>query len=62
MLTAILYGLRLKAKLPMELALETGEASKQILAALICALFMGISIILGWALDRYIGDSSWTIL
>jgi hypothetical protein len=61
-LTVILYGLRLKVKLPMELALETGEASKQILAALTCAIFMGISIIVGWTLDCHMGDLSWSTL
>ena len=59
-LTVILYGL--KAKLPAELVLETGEASKQILAALSCAIFMGLSIIVGWSLDRYMGDLSWTAI
>jgi hypothetical protein len=54
-LTVILYGLRLKAKLPMEITLETGEASRQVLAALIFAVLMGASPILGWLLDRYIG-------
>jgi hypothetical protein len=54
-LTVILYGLRLKAKLPMEITLETGEASRQVLAALIFAVLMGASSMFGWLLDRYIG-------
>jgi hypothetical protein len=61
-LTVILYGLQLKVKLPVELVLETGEASKQILAALTCAIFMGILIIVGWSLDRYMGDLSWSTI
>jgi hypothetical protein len=47
-LTVILYGSRLKAKLPMEITLETSEASRQVLAALIFAVLMGTSIIFGY--------------
>lgn len=47
-LTVMLYGLRLKVKLPAGITLETGQASNQVLAALICALSMGISVIAGW--------------
>jgi hypothetical protein len=41
----------------MEITLKTGEASRQVLAALIFAVLMGASSIFGWLLDRYIGDS-----
>jgi hypothetical protein len=54
-LTVILYGLQLMAKLPMEVTLETGEASRQVLAALIFAVLMGVSTIFGWLLDRHSG-------
>jgi hypothetical protein len=47
-LTVILYGSRLKAKLPIEITLETSEASRQVLAALIFAVLMGSSIIFGY--------------
>jgi MFS family permease len=57
-LTVILYGPQLKAK---ELTLERGEASSQVLAALSCATFMIISIVVGWLLDRYNGVLSWRI-
>jgi hypothetical protein len=54
-LTVILYGLRLVAKLPVEITLETGEASRQILAALIFAVLVGVSTIFGWLLDCHSG-------
>jgi hypothetical protein len=44
-----------KAKLPEEIVVETGEESNQVLAALTCGIFIGISIIVGWLLDRYGG-------
>lgn len=57
-LTAILYGIRLKAETPMEIVLAIGEASKQILAALVYAVLMDISILAGWYLGRIMGDES----
>jgi len=51
--TIILYGLCLKAKLPKEISLETGEATHQILASLIFAQLLGASVVFRWLLDRY---------
>jgi hypothetical protein len=49
-ITAILYGLQSRAELPKEISLETGEASRWVLAALTCAIFMVISIVVEWGL------------
>jgi hypothetical protein len=47
-LTIILYGLLSMAKsLPKQIVAEAGEACNQVLAALTCAIFMGISTIAG---------------
>lgn len=48
-ITAILYGLQSRAELPKGVSLETGEASRWVLAALACALFMVISVVMEWA-------------
>jgi hypothetical protein len=51
--TIILYGMCLEAKLPNGMSLETGEATHQILAALIFAQLLGASVVFGSLLDRY---------
>jgi hypothetical protein len=49
-ITVILYGLRARAKLPKEVSLETGAASRWVLAALTCAIVMIFSVAIEWAL------------
>jgi hypothetical protein len=44
-IAAILYSIRSRAELPEGISFETGEASRWVLAALICAIFMVISIV-----------------
>ena len=44
--------------MPKGVTIETGEASSQVVAASTCAIFMGISIMVGWFLER----QSWAIL
>jgi len=54
-LTAVLYGILSKSKsmdLPREIAVQAGEASTHVLAALACAIFMGIFTIIGWLWHR----------
>ena len=38
--------------IPKEVTIEAGEASSQVVAASTCAIFMGVSIIVGWLLDH----------
>lgn len=52
-LTRVLLGVLPNAKLPKGITVERGKASNQVLAAFICAIFMDISIIIGWLLDRH---------
>ena len=40
--------------MPKGITIETGEASGQIVAAFTCAIFMGVSISVGWLLDHQI--------
>jgi hypothetical protein len=50
-LVIILFLLK-AVDMPKGVTIETGEASSQVVAASICAIFMGISITVGWLLDR----------
>ena len=52
-LSAFKYGITSNSTdLPKEITIEAGEASGQVLAALICAIFMGFSVSVGLFLDR----------
>jgi hypothetical protein len=42
--------------LPKEISVEAGEASRQVLVALTCAIFMGIFTLARWLLSRYNED------
>ena len=55
---AIILFVSKSVELPKGVTVETGKASDQVLAASICAIFMGISIIVGWLLDH----QSWAYL
>ena len=55
---AIILFLIKPLDLPKGITIETGEASNQVLAASTCAIFMSVSITVGWLLDR----QSWGIL
>jgi hypothetical protein len=40
---------------PKEITIEAGKASHQVLAALICTIFMGVSTFVGIILEKKIG-------
>ena len=55
--TIILHGILSKSTdLPKEISVEAGEASRQVLVALTCAIFIGIFTLARWLLSRYDED------